>query len=225
MGDLVILRHGESIWNLEKRFCGWVDVPLSENGKEEALDAGKKLSRWNFDAAFTSTLSRAQETLQNVLDNNEVLRGYRFSHINTWYNHFSLQESDEEIIKVNVDEALNERFYGDLQGKYKDEMKNLHGEDLVHQWRRSFDVAPPGGEALKNTYDRTVPYFQKNVEPLLKDEKSVLIVAHGNSLRAIVKYLEELSDEEISQVELKTGTPIHYQFDSYMEVLYKEELK
>jgi len=172
MAKLVIVRHGQSLWNKENRFTGWVDIDLSAKGREEAIEAGKKLKNLHFDTAFTSDLKRAQNTLTLIL-----------------------KEIGQENIPVFRDKALNERHYGDLQGMNKDAARERFGPEQVHIWRRSYDVAPPNGESLKDTEERVVPYYQSEIEPLLREGKNVLVVAHGNSLRSLIKYLEHLSPE------------------------------
>jgi len=192
MTFLVLLRHGESQWNLENRFTGWVDVPLSPKGEEEARQAGEKLkaAKIRFDLAFTSVLERAIRTLEITLD--------------------ILGQSD---IPVEKDQALNERHYGDLQGLNKAETAKRFGDEQVHIWRRSYDVAPPGGESLKDTAARTLPYFEAKILPAVKAGKTVLVAAHGNSLRSIVMHLDRLSREEVLELNLGTGVPIVYDID------------
>jgi len=196
MGKLVIIRHGQSVWNKENKFTGWVDVELAEKGVEEAKEAGKKLSGLKFDQAFTSALKRAQDTLTLILE--------------------EIGQVDLPVLK---DEALNERMYGDLQGKDKDECRNEFGEEQVHIWRRSFDIAPPGGESLKDTADRVLPYFESEIKPFLREGKNVLIAAHGNSLRALIMSLEKLGKDEILKVEVPTGEPKIYELDNDLNIL------
>ncbi len=195
MAKLVIVRHGQSLWNKENRFTGWVDIDLSAKGREEAIEAGKKLKSLHFDTAFTSDLKRAQNTLALIL-----------------------KEIGQENIPVFRDKALNERHYGDLQGMNKDAARERFGPEQVHIWRRSYDVAPPNGESLKDTEERVVPYYQSEIEPLLREGKNVLVVAHGNSLRSLIKYLEHLSPEEIVKVEIPTGKPKVYELDDELKV-------
>jgi 2,3-bisphosphoglycerate-dependent phosphoglycerate mutase len=190
MPQMVLLRHGESQWNLENRFTGWVDVPLSHKGEQEAREAGQKIRAFRFDEAFTSVLIRAKETLRIVL---EVI--------------------GQTNIPVEEDQALNERMYGDLQGLNKAETAQKYGEQQVKVWRRSYDVAPPGGESLKDTAERVLPYYQKRIEPELLAGRTILIVAHGNSLRALVMHLNQLSKEEILELNIPTGAPLLYEFD------------
>lgn len=197
-GTLILVRHGASEYNLKNIFTGWLDAPLAEKGKEEAHQAAQQLQDFHFDMAFTSKLSRAQDTLKIILED--------------------LEQTD---IPVTEDEALNERHYGDLQGKNKDEMRQEVGEEQVHLWRRSYDVAPPNGESLKDTCDRTIPYLTEQILPEVKAGKTVLVAAHGNSLRSVVKHLENLGPDEIVKVEIPTGVPHLYSFDDDMQVKEK----
>ena len=198
MAKLVLVRHGQSVWNLQNRFTGWVDVPLTEKGKEEAYKAGELLKDIRFDVAYTSALTRAQETLRIILETIGLL------------------------IPVIKDTALNERHYGALQGLNKDRARQKWGADIVHLWRRSYDIPPPEGEALKDTANRTIPFLERAIMGDIYDGRNVLVVAHGNSLRSIVMYLENLSPEEIVKVEIPTGTPIVYDLDEEGKVLNKE---
>jgi 2,3-bisphosphoglycerate-dependent phosphoglycerate mutase len=202
MPTLVIIRHGQSDWNLQNRFTGWVDVDLSPNGVHEAQKAGEKLSGYQFDFAFSSVLKRANRTMDIVLD--------------------KIGQSD---LHMERNEALNERMYGDLQGMNKDEAREQFGEEQVHTWRRSYDVPPPGGESLKDTRERVLPYFEKHIQPLIEGGKNVIITAHGNSLRALVMHLENMTPEEILKTEIPTGTPIVYSLDNKLTVLDKKILE
>ena len=190
MGALVLVRHGESQWNLENRFTGWIDVPLTAKGEEEARNAGTELKAagLRFDCAFTSVLTRAKKTLEIVLN--------------------VLGQPD---IPVEYDQALNERHYGDLQGLNKAETAAKFGDAQVHIWRRSYDVPPPNGESLKDTAARTLPYFDARILPLVKEGKDVIVSAHGNSLRSIVMAIEGLTPAEILEVNLATGVPLVYE--------------
>jgi len=201
MSYLVLLRHGQSAWNLENRFTGWIDVPLSENGIKEAEAAAEKLIHFKFDNAFTSALQRAQHTLRIVLE-----------------------KTNQTDVPVIADQALNERMYGDLQGMNKDEARKKFGEEQVKIWRRSYDIAPPNGESLKDTANRVIPYFEKNILPLLQQGKNVLIVAHGNSLRALVMYLEKMTPEQILNFELATAVPRVYELDNHLNILSVKNL-
>lgn len=202
MAKLVIVRHGQSIWNKENRFTGWVDVDLTGQGVQEAERAAELLKGYQFDEAFTSELIRANRTLDIILE-----------------------RIGQKDIPVTKDERLNERMYGELQGKNKDEMREEYGEEQVHIWRRSYDVAPPGGESLKDTADRVLPYFEKSIVPKLKKGENIIIAAHGNSLRALIMKLENLDPKEITQVEIPTGVPKVYELDSDLRILSSEFLR
>ncbi len=203
MSILVLIRHGQSQWNLENRFTGWVDVPLSPKGIEEAKRAGERIKKEaiHFDQAYTSALQRAQVTLSLIL---EVL--------------------GQTSLPVIKDQALNERHYGDLQGLNKAETAKKFGDAQVKTWRRSYDVAPPNGESLKDTAARTIPYFESKILNDLKQGKNVIVSAHGNSLRSIVMVLDKLSKEQVLELNLATGLPIVYQFDKDLKVVSKKEL-
>ena len=190
MSRLILLRHGESQWNLENRFTGWVDVPLSPRGIQEAKDAGDKLKEFVFDRAFTSVLSRANETLR-----------------------LALETIGQTHIPIEKDKALNERMYGELQGLNKAETAKKYGDAQVKIWRRSYDVPPPGGESLKDTANRVLPYYENTIKPYLSKGETILIAAHGNSLRALVMELEQLSREEVLELNIPTGAPLLYELD------------
>lgn len=228
MAKLVLVRHGQSVWNLQNRFTGWVDVSLSEQGQEEDKKAGEILKNIKFDVAFTSTLTRARQTLFTILNNNMKVKetGFCLVHDNSkdWYSHFDKTENDSKWLEVHYDEALNERYYGDLQGLNKKETAEKYGEEQVHIWRRSFDVPPPNGESLKMTSERTIPYFKEKIAPLLKQGKNVVVSAHGNSLRSIVMFIEKMTPEEILQFEMKTGIPHEYDFDENLSITNKKIL-
>ena len=189
MSTLILVRHGESMWNAENRFTGWVDVSLSNEGRAEARKGGKRLAAegYRVDAAFTSTLQRAIDTGEIVLD--ELGQG-DLAQERAW--------------------QLNERYYGLLTGRDKARTAEEFGEDQVHVWRRSYDVGPPGGESLKETGDRTLPYFHRRIVPALAEDAVVLVSAHGNSLRSICKQLDGLSDEAVTRLEIPTGVPLIY---------------
>ena len=191
MARLVLLRHGESQWNLENRFTGWVDVPLSARGVQEAKNAGEKLRPYRFDRAFTSVLQRANETLRLAL---EVI--------------------GQTAVPTEKDKALNERMYGELQGLNKAETAKKYGDDQVKIWRRSYDVRPPGGESLKDTAERVLPYYEKVIKPRLLAGETILIAAHGNSLRALVMELEQLTREQVLELNIPTGAPLLYELDA-----------
>jgi 2,3-bisphosphoglycerate-dependent phosphoglycerate mutase len=189
MSTLILVRHGQSTWNAENLFTGWVNVPLSELGEEEAKRAGTRLAEEGIRVgkAFTSELIRAQDTGRVILD--------------------ALGQGD---LEQEVAWQLNERFYGALTGRNKQQTREEFGDEQVHIWRRSYDVPPPGGESLKDTTARTLPYFREHVVPATREHDVVLVSAHGNSLRAIVKELDGLDDEAITGVEIATGVPILY---------------
>jgi 2,3-bisphosphoglycerate-dependent phosphoglycerate mutase len=222
VATLALVRHGQSQWNLENRFTGWVDVPLSVKGRQEASSAGKKLKDIRFDTIYVSHLMRAIQTMHYILlelsDERIPILYHEDGRIHAW-EHYAGPREKEIPIYQSVD--LAERYYGDLQGLNKAETMKKYGEAQVHLWRRSYDVNPPRGESLKDTCERTIPYYKKNIEPELQANKNVLIVAHGNSLRSITKYVETISDEEIPKVEIPTGVPIVYTFDSQMKVRQK----
>jgi len=222
VATLVMVRHGQSQWNLENRFTGWVDVPLSVKGREEATSAGKKLATMRFDSMYVSHLLRAIQTLHYILlelsDERIPILYHEEQRIHRW-EHYTGNKEKEIPIYQSVD--LAERYYGDLPGLNKAETMKKYGEDQVHLWRRSYDINPPHGESLKDTCDRTIPYYKKNIAPELHAGKSVLIVAHGNSLRSVTKYVENISDKEIPNVEIPTGVPIVYTFDPQMKLQKK----
>lgn len=227
MIKLVLVRHGQSLWNLENRFTGWTDVDLSENGIKEAHEAGKALkdNGYTFDIAFTSVLKRANRTLDIILEELNLTIPIKYSY------------------------KLNERHYGALQGLNKEETKNKYGEEQVHLWRRSVNVRPPAltvddpryplndpkysnldkneiplTENLIDTIKRVVPYYKSDIEPILKTN-NVIVVAHGNSLRALIKYIDNLTDEEVMNLEIETGNPIVYELDENLKPLRHYYLK
>jgi len=201
MSQLVIFRHGQSTWNLENKFTGWVDVELSPKGVEEAKSAGLKLKGFEFDYAYASALKRAQNTLS-----------------------LALESANHRPLTPIYDKALNERMYGDLQGLNKADTAAKFGEDQVKIWRRSYDIAPPNGESLKDTAARVIPYFEKEIIPKLLAGKNVVVAAHGNSLRALIMYLEKMTPEQILQFEIGTGVPRLYELDSNLSVLSVKNL-
>lgn len=198
MSDLLLIRHGQSTYNLENRFTGWVDVPLSSNGIEEAKTAALQLKAYKIDKAYTSKLKRAIDTLNIILD---------------------LKENKH--IPVIENEALNERNYGDLQGLNKADTAKKYGEEQVMLWRRGYTTTPPGGESLKDTSDRVMPYFKSAICKDLFQGLNVLVVAHGNSLRAIIKELDNINDEDIVNLNIDTGKIYRYQFDSDLTIISK----
>jgi 2,3-bisphosphoglycerate-dependent phosphoglycerate mutase len=200
---LVLVRHGQSEWNLKNLFTGWRDVDLTEQGVNEAREAGRKLKAQglSFDVAFTSALKRAQRTLDLVLE-----------------------EMGAPNLTTYKDLALNERDYGDLSGLNKDDARKKWGEEQVHIWRRSYDIAPPGGESLKDTLARTLPYYVQEILPCVLRGQRTIVAAHGNSLRALVMVLERLSPEGILKREIATGVPIIYHLNADATVASKLDL-
>ena len=212
MPTLILIRHGESQWNLENRFTGWVDVELSEKGRKEAEEAGKKLKDYRIDKAYASVLKRAIDTLD-----------------------IAMKSAGKSGIPMIRNAALNERHYGALQGLNKAETAKKYSEEQVHIWRRSYDVPPPKNktefnpegisESLKDTAARTLPYFKEHVMKDLKNGKNVIIAAHGNSLRSIVMDLDHMTQEEVLNLNIPTAIPIVYEFDKSMRILSKKDLK
>ena len=200
MAILIIFRHGQSVWNLENKFTGWVDVELTEKGMQEARNAGEKLKPYHFDLAYASGLKRAQQTLTLAL------------------------EVSGKVVPTIYNDALNERMYGDLQGLDKTETAIKYGDEQVKIWRRSFDIPPPNGESLKDTADRVIPYYKSEIEPQLKAGKNIIIAAHGNSLRALIMYLEKMTPKEILEFEIGTGVPRLYELDSNLKVIKAENI-
>jgi len=192
---LVLVRHGQSAWNLENRFTGETDIPLTALGRDEARIAGTKLRSIPFAHGFTSVLQRAIDTMTLLLE-----------------------EAHQQDLPVTRNRALNERNYGLLQGKNKTEVAKQYGDEQVAIWRRSYATRPPGGESLADTAARVIPYYQNEIEPLLKDRQNVLIVAHGNSLRSLVMFLEHIGEEAIADVDLPTGIPRRYLLDDALRL-------
>ena len=201
--NLILVRHGQSEWNAKNLFTGWENPGLTETGKTEAQNAGDLINNLgiSFDCLFTSALIRAQLTGTIIL-----------------------KAINQNNIKIIENKALNERFYGDLQGMNKDECKQKWGEELVQTWRRSYQLGPPGGETLKETGERVLRYYLNEIHPMLMHDKNILVAAHGNSLRSLIKYLDKVSDEDIVKLEIPTGAPIHYRFNEDGKVTYKKSL-
>ena len=201
--NLILVRHGQSEWNQKNIFTGWENPGLTQKGREEAKLAGILINnlKIKFNYLFTSALVRAQVTGTIILDN-----------------------VNQENVKIIKNKALNERFYGDLQGLNKDECRKKWGEDQVQIWRRSYDIGPPGGESLKETGERVMPFFLNEIFPLILKGENIIVSAHGNSLRSLIKYLDKLSSKEIVKLEIPTGSPIHYLFDDSGEILHKKNL-
>lgn len=201
-GTLILVRHGQSEWNLKNLFTGWRDVDLTEQGRKEAAAAGQRLKAagYAFELTFTSALRRAHQTLDLIL-------------------------AEMGIVNVTIvrNQALNERDYGDLSGLNKDDAREKWGEEQVHVWRRSYDVAPPGGESLKDTAARALPFYEAQIAPRVRVGETILVAAHGNSLRALVMAIEGLTPEEIVKRELATGEPVIYRIgtDGRLEEIVK----
>lgn len=215
MSKLVLLRHGESVWNKKNVFTGWVDVPLSLQGIEEAKQAGIKIANLNFDLAYSSLQIRAIETAMITLTQNKQGKTPVIIHqkgkMQFWSKIYS-EEMQKQIIPVYRYWQLNERYYGELQGHNKAKTAEKFGKVQVQQWRRSYDVSPPEGECLKQTAERTIPFFKENIFKQLQLGKNILIAAHGNSLRSIVMFLDKLDKKEVLELEIKTGKPLIYEF-------------
>ena len=199
--NLILIRHGQSEWNALNQFTGWKDPDLTAKGIEEAHNAGKIINnlKINFDLAFTSALIRAQNTAEIIL-----------------------KEINQPLSTIK-NQALNERNYGDLAGLNKDDARKRWGDEQVHIWRRSYDIPPPGGESLKDTGERVLPFFMKEILPHVCEGKNVLVAAHGNSLRSLIKFLDNISDEDIVKLEIPTGAPIHYVINEDGSVKSKQD--
>jgi len=199
--NLILIRHGQSEWNALNQFTGWKDPDLTATGIEEAHNAGKIINnlKINFDLVFTSALIRAQNTAEIIL------------------------EEINQSLSTIKNEALNERNYGDLAGLNKDDARKRWGDEQVHIWRRSYDIPPPGGESLKDTGERVLPFFMKEILPHVCKGKNILVAAHGNSLRSLIKFLDNISDEDIVKLEIPTGAPIHYVINEDGSVKSKQD--
>ena len=199
--NLILIRHGQSKWNALNQFTGWKDPDLTATGIEEAHNAGKIINnlKINFDLVFTSALIRAQNTAEIIL-----------------------KEINQSLSTIK-NQALNERNYGDLAGLNKDDARKRWGDKQVHIWRRSYDIPPPGGESLKDTGERVLPFFMKEILPNVCKGRNVLVAAHGNSLRSLVKFLDNISDEDIVKLEIPTGAPIHYVINEDGSVASKKD--
>ncbi|MCX7882164.1 MAG: histidine phosphatase family protein [Brevinematales bacterium] len=221
MGSLYLVRHGESTWNKRNWFTGWVDVSLTPQGIEEALACGRKLADVDFDVAYTSTLVRAMETLLLVLafqKKTPVVMSHT-GREKRWGKIFS-EEAKGAILPVYTAWYLNERYYGKLQGLNKEETRQRYGEEKVTLWRRSYDVPPPAGESLKMTSARTLPFFRRVIVPLVQAGKKIIVSAHGNSLRSIVMFLDNLSPQEVVSLEIPHATALVYHWDG----MWKKEI-
>lgn len=216
MNRLILLRHGQSEWNKKNIFTGWIDIPLSTEGIEEALEAGRTIQDWPIDCIYTSTLIRGIMTAMLAMNVHTSGKVPEIIHADEgkfqdWFRCYD-EETKAQLVPVISAWQLNERMYGELQGKNKQKMRELYGDEQVQTWRRSFAIAPPHGESLKMTAERTIPYFESEILPQLKMGKNVLIAAHGNSLRSIVMKLDGLSEEEVLRLEIPTGKPLVYAY-------------
>ena len=223
MPKLILLRHIKSQWNEENRFTGWMDVPLDENETPKAKELAEKIFQFRIDKIYTSPLFRNKDTVARIFEYGNIKYPV-FLHLDggkmqKWRNYIDISEND---FPVFVTEKLNERYYGKLQGENKETAMKKYGEEKVHLWRRSYNISPPDGESLKEVFKRAVPFYKKYIEPDLKKEENVLIVASHNSLRAIVKYIENISDEKIIDLEIPYAGLIEYEFDSQLRLKNKK---
>ncbi|MCK4782089.1 histidine phosphatase family protein [Candidatus Parcubacteria bacterium] len=226
MAQLILLRHLKSQWNLENRFSGWVDVPLCQEGTKKAKEIAEKVFKFKIDIAYSSPLIRNQNTLVKILD--YVDKKYPIfiyldkGKMKKWGD---FKEIHEDYLQVYISENLNERYYGKLQGLNKQKIIKKYGRQKVHLWRRSFEECPPDGESLKDTYKRTVPFYKKYIERDLRKGKNVLIVSSHNSLRAIIKYIEKISDQDIIDTEVPFAGIICYKFDKSLKLKEKNSFE
>lgn len=219
MVKLILMRHGQSRWNELNLFTGWVDVPLSLKGMEESIQGGEKIKDIPIDLIFTSSLIRAQQTAMLVMLQHSSQKVPMIQHpgqgkLEEWAIIYS-EKAHQQTVPVYCAWELNERMYGELQGLNKAETMEKFGRDQVQIWRRSYDVAPPGGESLQMTASRAIPYFKEHIVPALKNGLNVFIAAHGNSLRSIMMILDNLSGEQVAKLELATGEPIIYTYKDH----------
>jgi 2,3-bisphosphoglycerate-dependent phosphoglycerate mutase len=230
MAQLILIRHGQSLWNALNKFTGWVDVPLSERGRAEATIASCRLSDYRVNVCFTSKLIRAIETAMICLTERDDICGGKIPIIKhekldqIWHGWNNYDGNPDEELPIFTNEALNERFYGDLQGLNKSDTAEKYGSEQVYEWRRSYSVRPPGGESLEDTQMRVNAYFRSRILPHLLQGDNVLITAHGNSLRSIMMMLDRLSPSEVTALEIATGIPIAYEIDISGEVISKKIL-
>lgn len=225
MPKLILLRHLQSRWNLENRFTGWTDVPLSREGILKARDLAEKISEMKIDVVFTSPLVRNIDTVLKIWDyieNKYPIFIHFGGRMEKWGN---FEKLNDKYIPVYVSEDLNERYYGQLQGLNKKEMMDKYGFEKIQLWRRSYDVKPPGGESLKDVVKRASSFFKKNIEKKIKEGKNILIVASHNSLRALVKHLENVSDKDIVGVEIDPGSFLDYELDNSLKIQNKIVIK
>lgn len=218
MSKLILMRHGQSLWNQLNYFTGWVDVPLSDKGIEEALEGGKLIKDIPIDMIFTSTLIRAQMTAMLAMSVHRagkvpVILHHGEGKVEEWSQIYG-EDAKKHLIPVIRCWELNERMYGELQGLNKAETAEKFGAEQVHVWRRSYDIAPPNGESLAMTAERSIPCFKDKIVPSLEEGQNVFISAHGNSLRSIIMYLDNLTKEQVVSLEIATGAPIFYHFEN-----------
>jgi 2,3-bisphosphoglycerate-dependent phosphoglycerate mutase len=217
MALLILLRHGESMWNKKNLFTGWVDVPLSLQGIDEAMRAGREMQEMPIDVIFCGTLTRGIMTGMLVMAHHKSGKTPVVLHtegkLKEWATIHS-EKARDEIIPVICADALNERMYGDLQGLNKQETRDQFGAEQVKLWRRSYKTPPPNGESLEMTAARSIPYFQNTIVPYLAQGKNIFVSAHGNSLRSIIKFLDHLTDDEVVNLELATGVPVLYTYET-----------
>lgn len=222
MAKLFLLRHLKSQWNLENRFTGWVDVPLDKGEFGKAKELAEKIFQFKIDKIYSSPLFRNQDTIARILeyvdDKYPVFIHLDRGKMQKWANYIDISEND---VTVFVTEKLNERYYGNLQGENKEKAIRKYGAEKVHFWRRSYNIAPPGGESLKDVVKRTVPFYKKYIEKDLRQGKNVLVVASHNSLRALIKYIEKIPDKDIINVEVDYGGLIKYEFDKSLTIVKK----
>lgn len=212
-GTLVLVRHGESRLNKLNVFTGWIDVALSELGIKEAQNVARHCHQFNYDVAFTSHLERAHETLLIILSQQRKIGVFQHeSHPKYDVDNQAPQSFHKKVLPIYSSRALNERYYGALQGLNKKTVTKKYGKEKVFKWRRGFTENPPGGESLKDVYQRVIPYFEERIFPYLTDGKIVLIAGHGNTLRAVIKFIEGIDNEQIALIDLPFGHPIVYKF-------------
>ncbi|MEM0981538.1 MAG: 2,3-bisphosphoglycerate-dependent phosphoglycerate mutase [Cyanobacteria bacterium P01_H01_bin.58] len=230
MSQLILLRHGQSLWNAANKFTGWVDVPLSERGRAEATIASCKLRDYRVNVCFTSKLMRAMETAVICLTECDEICGGRIPILKhdeddpDWHGWDKYNGNPQDELPIFPTTALDERFYGDLQGLNKAETAKAFGADQVDEWRRSYSTRPPGGESLEDTRKRVLPFFSQRIMCHVKQGDHVLVSAHGNSLRAILMELDDLSPEDVPKLELDTGVPIVYDFNEMGQISQKTVL-
>lgn len=221
MGKLILLRHLESQWNLENRFTGWVDVPLCQEGIAKVGETAEKVFQYKIDTAYSSPLLRNQNTLVRILETVGKYPVFIYldkGKMKDWGHYTDISEFD---LPVYISEALNERYYGKLQGLNKEEAMKKFGKEKVHKWRRALKERPPGGETLKEVIKRTTPFYKKYIEKDLKEGKNVLVVASHNAMRAIIKHIEKIADKEIINLEIPYGGLIEYEFGRQLELKNK----